>query len=71
VVQVTLESFEQVMAPVDGSVTQVGVQVEKSDLPHVERAAQRVTLPLQLGGRTLLQALRALTRWATQLTYCP
>jgi hypothetical protein len=46
-------------------------QVTKPDfLPQVERAAQRVTAPLQLTSRSpFCTAVRTLR--ATQLTYCP
>jgi hypothetical protein len=47
-------------------VLQVGVQVENPSFPHVERAAQRTTLPLQFVGMPA-----AFTAWATQLTNCP
>jgi hypothetical protein len=38
--------------------------------PHVERAAQRVTVPLQLVGSSPLPTASR-TAWATQLTYRP
>jgi hypothetical protein len=44
-------------------------QVTKPDLPHVDRAAHRVTLPLQFVGRPFATA--CFTACATQLTYCP
>jgi hypothetical protein len=41
-----------------------------SFLPHVERAAHRVTAPLQLTGKRWFRT-RSLTARATQLTYRP
>jgi hypothetical protein len=65
-VQVTVGSSTQV--PV--VVSQVGVQVTNPSFPHVDRAAQRVTLPLQFVGM-LPSREAAFTAWATQLTNCP
>ena len=49
----------------------VGIRhTTKPGLPHVERAAQRVTFPLQLVG-ICFWAANVLTACATQLTYCP
>jgi hypothetical protein len=44
-------------------------QVTKPGFPHVERAAHRLTVPLQFVGSPFATA--AFTAWATQLTYCP
>jgi len=66
VVHVTAGS--SVHVPVVVSQVLVGtVQVMKPLLPQVERAAQRVTLPLQFVGSSP-QVERSLIRWATQLT---
>ena len=65
VVQVSVGSSEHVIAPVPMSVTHVGVQVENPSLPHVDRAAQRVTLPLHFFGRSPHDD-SAFTVWATQ-----
>jgi hypothetical protein len=70
VVQVTVGSSEQVIAPVLTSVTQVGVHVSKPSFPHVDFAAHRVTLPLQFGASTP-HCFSAFTVCATQLTYFP
>jgi hypothetical protein len=67
---VTVGSSEHVIAPVATSVTHVGVHVENPSLPHVERAAQRVTFPLHFGASTP-HCLSAFTVCATQLTYLP
>ncbi len=70
VVQLTVGSFEQVPVVAGGTMMHVGVQVENPDFPHVDRAAQRVTLPLQFVG-SRPHDVSSLTRWATQLTYRP
>jgi len=66
-VQLTVGSFAQVLVAVSHVLTG-RVQVTNPSLPHVERAAQRVTLPLQLVGMAPWCA-SSRTLWATQLTY--
>ena len=67
VVQVSVES--SVHVPVVVSHVLVGtVHVTKPFLPQVDRAAQRVTFPLQFVG-IRPQSASFLVRWATQLTY--
>jgi len=50
VVQITGGSLAHVPVVAPVGMTQVGVQVENPVFPHVDRAAQRVTLPLQFVG---------------------
>jgi len=50
VVHVTVGSLAQVPLVAPAGMTQVGVQVENPSFPHVERAAQLTTLPLQFVG---------------------
>ena len=68
-VQVIVGLSTHVPILVLGSMLQVGVHVSKPVFPHVDLAAQRVTLPLQLFG--MPHAASALVTWATQLTYWP
>jgi hypothetical protein len=70
VLQAMVGSFEQVPAVDPARMSQLGMQVEKPVFPHVERAAHRVTLPLQFLGRRP-QELSALVTCAIQLTYLP
>src|SRR5262249_39632132 len=70
-VQATVGSPVQAWVTSRSQVPSTGMeQVTNPALPHVERAAQRFTLPLQLTGMVPASA-RDFTMWATQLTYCP
>jgi hypothetical protein len=73
VTQASAGFFAQVPSPVAGSTTHVSVgkrQRTNPGLPHVERAAQLTTLPLQFPG-TVPSATSDFTTCATQLTKRP
>jgi len=70
VVQITVGSLAHVPVVAPVGMTQVGVQVENPVFPHVDRAAQRVTLPLQFVG-IVPSLAAAFIACATQLTNCP